>query len=131
VSRSPYVYLHIWLNATYLHVREVSLGQVVSKVVVVANGITATGGREVLGLAVGDDEEETHWRAFPTNLKSRGLSVVGLVISNQHAGMVAALGSVFRVGRTRAHVTTDSQAVLPWPCLSRSGRWGDGRCAGR
>src|SRR4051812_11078112 len=46
----PYIYL----DATYLHVREASLGQVVSKAVVVATGITATGGREVLGLAVGD-----------------------------------------------------------------------------
>jgi Transposase, Mutator family len=36
----PYVYL----DATYLHVREASLGQVVSKAVVVATGITATGG---------------------------------------------------------------------------------------
>src|SRR3954466_7478982 len=57
----PYVYL----DATYLHVREGAradlAGQVVSKAVVVATGITASGGREVLGLAVGDSEEETFW----------------------------------------------------------------------
>jgi len=63
----PYVYL----DATYLHVRETRLGQVVSKAVVVATGITATGGREVLGLAVGDSEEETFWRAFLTDLRGR------------------------------------------------------------
>jgi putative transposase len=60
----PYVYL----DATYLHVRESvrsglpgnpdQPGQVVSKAVVVATGITATGGREVLGLAVGDSPDQ-------------------------------------------------------------------------
>jgi putative transposase len=83
----PYVYL----DATYLHVREASLGQVVSKAVVVATGITAIGGREALGLAVGDSEEETFWRAFLTDLKTCGLGGVRLVISDQHAGLVAAL----------------------------------------
>lgn len=45
----PYVYL----DATYLHVRN-STSQVVSMAVVVAAGITTDGGREVLGLDVGD-----------------------------------------------------------------------------
>jgi transposase-like protein len=57
-------------------VREARLGQVVSKAVVVATGITASGGREVLGLAVGDSEEETFWRAFLTDLRGRDLPFV-------------------------------------------------------
>jgi putative transposase len=48
----PYVYL----DATYLHVRNAT-SQVVSMAVVVATGITADGGREVLGLDVGDSED--------------------------------------------------------------------------
>lgn len=44
----PYVYL----DTTYLHVRNTA-SQVVSMAVVVATGITADGGREVLGLDVG------------------------------------------------------------------------------
>jgi transposase-like protein len=52
----PYVYL----DATYLHVRDDH--QVVSKAVVVATGITAQGNREVLGLDVGDSEDEVFWR---------------------------------------------------------------------
>jgi putative transposase len=63
---------------------------------VVATGITAAGGREVLGLAVGDSEEETFWQTFLTDLKSRGLSGVRLVISDQHAGLVAALRRCFQ-----------------------------------
>lgn len=59
----PYVYL----DATYLHVRNKPGvgGQVVSMAVVVATGITADGSREILGLDVGDSEDEIFWRTFP------------------------------------------------------------------
>ena len=46
----PYVYL----DATYVKARDTDLHQVVSRAVVIATGITASGDREVLGLAVGD-----------------------------------------------------------------------------
>jgi putative transposase len=49
----PYIYL----DATYLHVRNQS-SQVCSMAVVIATGITATGEREVLGVDVGDSEDE-------------------------------------------------------------------------
>ena len=38
--------------------------------VVVATGITADGGREILGLDVGDSEDEVFWRGFLTALKT-------------------------------------------------------------
>src|SRR3954452_13380606 len=115
----PYVYL----DATYLHVRDSPRaevtdlpGQVVSKAVVVATGITAAGGREVLGLAVGDSEEETFWRAFLADLKARGLSGVKLVISDQHAGLVAALRRCFQGAahqRCRVHFARNLLALVP------------------
>ena len=83
----PYVYL----DATYLHVRT-EHGMVTSKAVVVATGVTAQGRREILGLDVGDSEDEVFWRGFLTSLKKRGLTGVKLVISDQHAGLVAAIG---------------------------------------
>ncbi|MBS9376581.1 hypothetical protein GON09_005602 [Rhodococcus sp. B50] len=64
--------------------------------VVVATGITATGAREVLGLDVGDSEDEVFWRGFLASLKKRGLSGVRLVISDQHAGLVTALRRSFQ-----------------------------------
>jgi putative transposase len=79
----PYVYL----DATYLNVRNTT-PQVVSLAVVVATGIAADGSREVLGLDVGDSEDETFWRGFLTTLKQRGLTGVRLVISDQHSGLV-------------------------------------------
>jgi len=107
----PYVYL----DATYLHVRN-SASQVVSMAVVVATGITATGAREVLGLDVGDSEDEVFWRGFLTTLKKRGLGGVRLVISDQHAGLVAALRRSFQRAahqRCRVHFARNLLALVP------------------
>jgi len=84
--------------------------------VVVATGVTADGGREMLGLDVGDSEDEVLWRAFLRSLKERGLTGVRLVISDQHAGLVAALGRVFQgVGhqRCRVHFARNLLALVP------------------
>ncbi|MTB72041.1 IS256 family transposase, partial [Arsenicicoccus sp. MKL-02] len=70
-ARFPYVYL----DATYLHVRT-EAAMVVSKAVVVATGVTEHGRREILGLDVGDSEDEVFWRAFLIGLKKRGLGGV-------------------------------------------------------
>ena len=107
----PYVYL----DATYLHVRN-KTSQVVSMAVVVATGITADGGREVLGLDVGDSEDEVFWRGFLTDLKKRGLGGVRLVISDQHAGLVAALKRSFQGTahqRCRVHFARNLLALVP------------------
>ena len=106
---------YVFLDATYLHVRN-SHAQVVSMAVVVATGITADGGREVLGLDVGDTEDEVFWRGFLRSLKQRGLAGVRLVISDQHAGLVAALGRVFQGAahqRCRVHFARNLLALVP------------------
>jgi len=56
------------------------------------------------------------WRGFLRTLKQRGLAGVRLVISDQHAGLVAALGRVFqRVGhqRCRVHFARNLLALVP------------------
>lgn len=83
----PYVYL----DAIYVHVRDDALGQVVSRAIVVATGVTAEGGREVLGVDIGDSEAETFWTAFLRSLKARGLAGVRLVVSDAHEGLRAAI----------------------------------------
>jgi transposase-like protein len=106
----PYVYL----DATYLHVRDDH--QVVSKAVVVATGITATGQREVLGLDVGDSEDEVFWRGFLRSLKNRGLAGVRLVISDQHAGLTAAIRRCFQGAahqRCRVHFARNLLTLIP------------------
>ncbi len=107
----PYVYL----DATYLHVRNTSQ-QVTSMAVVVATGVTATGQREILGLDVGDSEDEVFWRGFMTSLKQRGLGGVKLVISDQHAGLVKALRRCFQGvahQRCRVHYARNLLAHVP------------------
>ncbi|MFZ2015212.1 MAG: IS256 family transposase [Nocardioides sp.] len=107
----PYVYL----DATYLHVRN-HTQQVTSMAVVVATGVTATGEREILGLDVGDSEDEVFWKGFMTSLKQRGLTGVQLVISDQHSGLVAALRRCFQGvahQRCRVHFARNLLAHVP------------------
>src|SRR4051812_30196633 len=92
LDHQPFVY--VWLDATYVHVREHH--QVVSKAVVIATGLRADGHREVLGVDVGDSENETFWREFLTGLVDRGLAGVRLVISDAHAGLIKAIRRCFQ-----------------------------------
>ena len=87
-------FVYVWLDATYVHVRDG--GQVVSKAIVIATGLRADGHREVLGVDVGDSENETFWTEFLRDLKDRKLSGVRLVISDAHAGLKAAIRRVFQ-----------------------------------
>ena len=86
--RFPYVYL----DATYCKARVEH--QIVSRAVVVATGITEDGGREVLGVMIGDSETELFWTEFPRSLRERGLGGVRLVIGDHHLGLVKAIRKV-------------------------------------
>ena len=107
-------YPYVVLDATYLHVR--TTGLVTTKAVVVATAVTADGRREILGLDVGDSEDEVFWRGFLTSLKGRGLSGVRLVISDQHAGLTAAIARSFQGAghqRCRVHFARNLLALVP------------------
>lgn len=109
-GRFPYVFL----DATYLNVRDDH--HVVSKACVIATGVREDGHREVLGLTVGDSEDELFWRTFLTKLKDRGLGGVRLVISDQHAGLVAAIRRCFQGAahqRCRVHFARNLLATVP------------------
>jgi putative transposase len=83
---------YVFLDATYCNARVNH--RVVSQAVVVATAVAADGHREVLGFDVGDSEDGAFWTAFLRSLKARGLAGVQLVISDAHAGLQAAIGSV-------------------------------------
>lgn len=105
-------FVYLWLDATYVHVREG--GQVVSKAVVIATGLRADGYREVLGVDVGDSENETFWTDFLRGLVERNLRGVRLVISDAHAGLKAAIRRVFQGAgwqRCRVHAMRNFLAV--------------------
>ncbi|MEZ5378301.1 MAG: IS256 family transposase [Acidimicrobiales bacterium] len=105
-------FVYVWLDATYVHVREA--GQVTSKAVVIATGLRADGYREVLGVDVGDSENETFWTEFLRSLKERNLTGVRLVISDAHAGLKAAIRRVFQGAgwqRCRVHAMRNLLSV--------------------
>jgi putative transposase len=85
---TPYVFL----DATYCKARVG--GRVVSRAVVIATGVTADGHREVLGVDVGDSENEQFWTEFLRGLRDRGLHGVQLVISDARRGLTNAIGVV-------------------------------------
>jgi len=105
---------YVFADATYVKARV--RGRVISRAVVVATGVSADGGREVLGLAVGDSEDGVFWAEFFRSLRSRGLSGVKLVISDHHLGLKKAISEVF-VGaswqRCRVHFARNALARVP------------------
>jgi putative transposase len=92
------------------------VGRVVSRAVVIATGVTADGGREVLGLDVGDSEDGAFWMAFLRSLKARGLAGVQLVISDAHTGLKGAIAAVMAGAswqRCRVHFLRNILARVP------------------
>jgi transposase-like protein len=92
LSGMPCCYL--WLDATYMRCRDGS--SVVSKGLVTAIGLGADGRKHLLGADVVDTESEASWARFLGGLRDRGLTGVTLVISDDHAGLVAAVGRAFQ-----------------------------------
>jgi putative transposase len=84
---------YVFVDATYVKGRVD--GRVVSRAVVVATGVTTNGDREVLGIDIGDSEDEVFWTEFLSSLRQRGLAGVELVVSDAHLGLKAAIAKVF------------------------------------
>jgi transposase-like protein len=109
---------YIWLDATYLKVREA--GRIVSVAVTIATGVNTDGRREVLGMAIGPSEAETFWSEFLRSLARRGLRGVKLVVSDAHEGLKAAITKVLHATwqRCRVHMMRN--------LLAHAGRQGRG-----
>ena len=111
---------YLWLDATYVKMREA--GRVVSVAVTIAVAVNGQGRREVLGMAVGASEAETFWTEFLRSLARRGLRGVKLVISDDHKGLKAAatrvLGATWqrcRVGLLKNPVLARGSRLIPSP----------------
>lgn len=107
-------YPYVWLDATFLKVRQE--GRVVSTAVVLAIGVTATGEREVLGLDVGPSEDGGFWLQFLRSLVSRGLKGVRLVTSDSHQGLKNAIAATLSGTcwqRCRVHFMRNALSHVP------------------
>ena len=107
-------YPYLWLDATYVKVREG--GVVMSQAIVIAYGVRATGEREVLGIDVGLGEDGAFWTEFLRGLISRGLCGVRLVISDAHLGLREAIATALGGAawqRCRVHFMRNALARVP------------------
>ena len=107
-------YPYVWLDATYVKVRQD--GRVVSMAVVLAVGVRATGERAVLGLDVGASEDGAFWLQFLRALVARGLAGVQLVLSDAHEGLKGAIAAALAGAswqRCRVHFLRNALALVP------------------
>ena len=93
---------YLWIDATYVKVREG--GRIISVAVIIAVAANTDGRREILGMAVGPSEAETFWTDFLRSLTRRGLRGVKLVISDSHEGLKKAARKVLSATWQRCSV---------------------------
>jgi putative transposase len=87
-------YPYLFVDARYEKVRVSH--KVVSQGVLVVSAVRDDGFREIVGLEVADTESETTYHELFRSLKSRGLSGVQLVVSDDHEGLKAAIARHFQ-----------------------------------
>jgi len=107
-------YPYLWLDATYLKVRQNH--RIVNMAVVIAVGVRETGEREILAIDIGASEAEAFWKGFLRGLVRRGLRGVELVISDAHEGLRAAIAAVMTGAawqRCRVHVMRNVLGYVP------------------
>ena len=93
---------YLWLDATYLKVRDG--GRIVSVAAIIAVAVTTEGRREIVGLGIGPSEAEPFWSSFIKGLVKRGLRGVKLVISDAHDGLRLAITRVLGATWQRCRV---------------------------
>jgi putative transposase len=104
---------YLWLDATYLRVRDG--GRIVSVAAIIAMAVDTDGRREIVGLGIGPSEAEPFWAGFLRGLVKRGLKGVKLVISDAHDGLRHAITRVLGAAwqRCRVHWIRNALAHVP------------------
>ena len=103
---------YLWLDATYVKVRQA--GRIVSVAVTVVVAVNDQGRREILGMAIGASKAETFWTEFLRSPTRRGLSGVKLVIADDHKGLKAAATRI--LGATAQRLPRPLHAQPAGPC---------------
>ena len=85
-------YPYLIVDARYERIR--IGGAIRSQAVPIAIGINWDGRRCILGVELADRESRNSWREFLLSLRERGLRGVELVVSDDHAGLRAAVREV-------------------------------------
>ena len=86
-------YPYLFVDARYNKLRRDH--KVESHAVLIAKAVNRAGKRDIIGVDVCNNENETNWSDFFQGLKERGLKGVKLVISDAHGGLVSAIRKNF------------------------------------
>jgi transposase-like protein len=86
-------YTYVFADARYNKVRRDH--KVESHAVLIAKGVNKDGKRDIIGVDVCNNKNETNWSMFFNGLKDRWLKGVRLVISDAHPGLVKAIEKDF------------------------------------
>lgn len=105
---------YLILDARYEKVRQ--NGAVLSCAVLIAIGVDDSGKRSVLGVSCQLSEAEVHWRDFLQSLQDRGLHGLKAIVSDDHAGLKAAIaarlpGVLWQ--RCQFHLQRNAMALVP------------------
>ncbi len=90
--------------------------KIVSESLLVAEGVSETGYREILGVAMGNSESEQTWKDFFLSLHKRGLKGVHTIVSDDHKGLVSAALMCFQGSqwqRCQFHFSRNARSHLP------------------
>ncbi len=107
-------YPYLILDARYERIRE--SGCIRKQAVQVAIGINEEGDRCVLAVELANRESETSWRDFLERLRERGLQGVEYVVSDDHAGLKAAISEILPAAawqRCYVHFLRNALDYLP------------------
>ena len=85
-------YPYLILDARTERVREG--GVIASQAVLIAVAVDGEGRRQILAVELANRESQSSWRDFLLSLRKRGLSGVEFVVSDDHAGLKAAIREV-------------------------------------
>jgi transposase-like protein len=105
---------YLILDARYEKVRQNGIVQ--SCAVLIAIGIDDQGKRTVLGVSCKLSEAEVHWREFLESLQNRGLHGVKALVSDDHAGLKAAISARLPGvpwQRCQFHLQRNAVAMVP------------------
>ena len=86
-------YPYFILDARYERIRE-RAGSSTNQAVLVAVAVDWEGRRQILAVELANRESRSSWRDFLLGLRKRGLSGVEFVVSDDHAGLKAAIREV-------------------------------------
>ena len=101
------------VDAIYENVRRE--GRVIKTAVLVVAGVTEVGHRDILGVWLGDSESEQTWSAAFSDLKSRGVGGMVLLISDAHKGIIKAMSRHFQGAtwqRCQVHMMRDLLSMV-------------------